>query len=160
MKKWQRLLHSSVSSLLLAASSLVPTHARACDRFDRAHADSTCVTGAEWQGRSGTWFHESMVPELLYRLRQYPNLETQVTKYRLIDEHREQEMASLRVAIERYKQSNTYLQQEVELRTTEARRAREELAKGRPWYTSPLFWGIVMFVAGAAVQHACCGPGK
>ena len=149
-----------VASLILVSSS-IPTHARArCDELDKAKPDATCVVGVLWDGKPGTWFHYTVVPELQRRLLLFPNLEAQVTNYSLIDSHREQEMASLRSAIERYKQSNSYLQQEVENQGAENRRLRAEIDRGRPWYTSPVFWGIAMFVAGAAIQHACCGPGQ
>ena len=153
--KWQQRLRSSVFSLLIVAA-VIPSHAHACDKLALAHEDSTCVIGAKWEGRTGTWFHESVVPEILHKLRLYPELELQVEKFRFVDVHREKEVVALRSAVAQLKQSNAHLQSQVEASAADARKAREELANGRRWYTSPLFWGITMFIAGAAIQNACC----
>jgi len=146
-------------SLLLSLAlvfSLLPTHARACPKLELATPDDTCVVGVKWEGRKGTWFSEEAVPELLYKLRVYPELELQVNKFRMLDTHREKETASLRSAVSSLQSSNAHLQEQVELSAADARAARAELAGERRWYKSPLFWGITMFIAGAAIQNACC----
>lgn len=137
---------------------LQPTAAFACDTLDIAGPESTCVVGIKHANNRGVWFEMSAAQDVLRKLRLFPELELQVQKHSFSASLADREIKELRAAIDKLETSNRTLQRQVELSTKDAREARES-AKGH-WYTSPVFWGIAMFITGAAVQHACCGPGK
>lgn len=141
---------------LAAALSVLPTHAHACPKLEDATLSDTCVVGVKWEGRRGTWFNEDVVPELLYKLRAYPELQIQVEKFRMLDSLREKETADLRAATTKLQLANENLQKQSDLSAADARRARAEAASSSRWYKSPVLWGIAMFIAGAMIQDACC----
>lgn len=157
MPKWLS-FSAILSSLLLAA---VPTHALdiECDTQGAGSAASMCVVMSQ-SGARGVWFELGVANELRRKSRLLDGLQLQLNKYSMLASLAEKEVTACRQQVHILESSRTNLQRQADIANADARSARAELAAGHRWYTSPVFWGIAMFIAGAAIQHACCGPGK
>lgn len=144
-------------SLALSAmlgSSFLPAHAHAlCDTATSATPASTCITDVMVQGKRGTWFDLQTTAEILRIKRLYPELELQVNKLSFADSLYKREVASLRDSVHLLEGNVSNLRKQLDMANKEARDARAQLEASGRWYKSPLFWGIVMFVAGAAIQN-------
>lgn len=156
MQKWQQSSRAWACSLLLAALAAVPTHAHACDTLVAAGPESTCVVGVGFSGNKGVWFEMSAAQDVLRKMRIYPELELQVQKFSFTNSLYEKETVAQRNTIALLENTQANLRKQVELANKDAREAREAYVSSNRWYKSPLFWGIVMFITGAAVQNACC----
>lgn len=157
------MLKSLLSGLLWACSlalCVVPSHAHACDELVAAGPESDCVEGVRHAGNTGTWFERTKAEEVKRKLRIFKELELQVDKHVFAAALYEKENAAQRNTIALLENTQANLRKQVELANKDAREAREAYVSSNRWYKSPIFWGIVMFIAGAAVQNACCGPGR
>lgn len=140
-----------IAVLLLTLAGTV--HAD-CPTVTSSNADSTCIRDVMVHGNRGTWFDMENTADILRVKTMYPELVLQVEKLGLITAHCRDENKALRDAVQLQKDTQANLQAQLELANKEAREAKDA-AKGH-WYSSPVFWGITMFIAGAAIQNVCC----
>lgn len=142
--------------LLAAAFALIVAGvARAdCPTVTSSTADSACIRDVMVHGNRGTWFDLENANEILRVRRLYPELELQVSKLGMVNALAERENKELHSAVALLQDTQKNLQAQLALANKDAREAREA-AKGH-WYSSPVFWGITMFIAGAAIQNVCC----
>lgn len=153
MMKWPSYL-AILCSLLLGARPAVALDLK-CDTAIEETPDSQCVV-MNRQGMRGVWFELGVANELRRNTRLLDGLQLQLNKYSMITALAEKEASVCREQVAVLESTRLKLEKQVELATSDARKAREELASGRRWYTSPIFWGITMFIAGAAIQNVCC----
>jgi len=146
--KTQRLIYA-LFALLWSASARAE-----CPTVTSSTPDSTCIRDVMVHGNRGTWFDLENTNEILRVKRLYPELELQVSKLSMVNALAERENKELHSAVALLQDTQKNLQAQLALANKDAREAREA-AKGH-WYSSPVFWGITMFIAGAAIQNACC----
>lgn len=138
------------------ALTLAPLARADCPTVTSSTPDSTCVRDVMMHGNRGTWFDQINTAEILRVKTMYPELLLQVEKYSLMRASLEKENKHLRDAIQLQKDTTANLQAQLNLANKDAREAKEKLASYPRWYASPVFWGITMFIAGAAIQNVCC----
>lgn len=153
MPKWPSFLAILCSLLLVVA----PAHALDIECVDsgNATADSMCVVMSQ-KGARGVWFELGVANKLRRDARLLDGMQLQLNKYAMVTSLAERESTACRQQVSILENSRTNLQRQADLAAADARAARQDLASGRRWYTSPIFWGITMFIAGAAIQNACC----
>lgn len=149
----QKLVYALCLGLALAWS---PSAQARCDTVTDSTNESTCVADVMLKGNRYTCYDLSNTAEILRKQDMYPRLLKQVESLSMINVLHKQESDELRNAVRLLQSTQADLQRRAALADEEAKRAKAELATYPRWYKSPLFWGIVMFVAGAAIQNACC----
>lgn len=127
-----------------------------CPTVTSSTPDSTCIRDVMVHGNRGTWFDMDNTSEILRVKQMYPRLMEQVEELSMINVLHKKEQAELRGAITLLQDTQKNLQAQLSLANKDAREARAELAASHRWYKSPVFWGITMFIAGAAIQNVCC----
>lgn len=141
-------------SLLLAA---VPTHARAeCPTITSAAIGATCVRDVMVLGAPGTWFDVPNTQKIVRANLLNDQLVIQVDEYSKLMLLWKRENKALRDSVNLLQDTQANLQAQLLLANKDAREARATLATYPRWYASPIFWGITMFIAGAAIQNVCC----
>ena len=141
-------------SLTLVFSLLASVARADCRTITSSTPDSTCIRDVMVHGNRGTWFDLENTSEILRVKRMYPELELQVSKFSMVNALLEKENKELHGAVTLLQDTQKNLQAQLVLANKEAREARE--AEKGHWYSSPVFWGITMFIAGAAIQNVCC----
>jgi len=149
-------MHRLLLLSLTLVFSLPLSAALACDDIKLAKPDSKCVSGLEWNGQRGVWFELGKVQETIFKMKVFDDLEFQVDQLTKANGLYARQTAELRSAVSLHKSLLQDTQTQLDLAIKGEQSARAELAAGARWYKSPIFWGITMFVAGAAIQNVCC----
>ena len=127
-----------------------------CPTITSATEGSTCVSDVMLLGMRGTWFDMANTNSILHARLVNEQLTIQVDEYSKLVASWKKENKALRDALTLREDTQRNLQAQLALANKDAREARAELAASHRWYKSPVFWGIAMFVAGAAIQNICC----
>lgn len=148
-------MRSLVLSFVLIFS-LPLTAAYACDDIKVAKPDAKCVVGVDWHGQRGAWMELGQVQETIFKMKVFPDMELQIEQLSKANALYTRQTAELRSAVALHKSLLLDTQAQLDLAIKGEQDARAALASEQRWYKSPIFWGITMFVAGAAVQNICC----
>jgi len=151
----------SLLCVLLAVELAAPRYALAeCPTITSLTAsgvtDATCVRDVMVLGQRGTWFDMENSDRIIRAKLLNEQLTLQVDEYSRLITLWKKENKELRNAVTLRDDAMHNLQAQLTLANKDAREARAELASYPRWYKSPIFWGITMFIAGAAIQNVCC----